>query len=210
VVPGGVSHDVDDAVAEMLRADHRALRLAVETLFDIVDDHSSLEDRLVGTGVLKAEDARLLGCTGYVGKASGLDFDVRRHSAYAPYDRLKMDDVVQHEGDVAARVRVRIAEVHGSLELMDKLLKDLPQGEIVAPLPAGPAGASGLGIIDGWRGEIITYVRFDAAGRIARFFPRDPSWFTWPALERLIHGNIVPDFPVCNKSVNGSYSGQDL
>ncbi len=210
VVPGGVSHDLDDAAVEVLIADHRALRLAVETLFDIVDDHSSLEDRLVGTGVLKEEDARILGCTGYVGKASGLDFDVRRHSAYAPYDQLKLDDVVQHEGDVAARVRVRIAEVHGSLALMDKLLKDLPSGGIIAPLPAIPDGASGLGIVDGWRGEIITFVRFDAAGRVARFFPRDPSWFTWPALERLIHGNIVPDFPVCNKAVNGSYSGQDL
>jgi Ni,Fe-hydrogenase III large subunit len=56
----------------------------------------------------------------------------------------------------------------------------------------------------------VTYVRFDAAGHVARFFPRDPSWLTWPALELLIQGNIVPDFPVCNKSVNGSYAGQDL
>ena len=67
-----------------------------------------------------------------------------------------------------------------------------------------------LGLIEGWRGEILCFVRFDAAGHIARYFPRDPSWFTWPALERLILGNIVPDFPVCNKSVNGSYAGQDL
>lgn len=57
---------------------------------------------------------------------------------------------------------------------------------------------------------MLTYVRLDGAGRVARFFPRDPSWLTWPALEQLILGNIVPDFPVCNKSVNGSYSGHDL
>jgi Ni,Fe-hydrogenase III large subunit len=210
VMPGGVSVDVDAAAIEVLRADHQALHLAVEPLFDIVDDHPSLEDRLVATGILSATDARALGCTGYVGKASGLTFDVRRDSAYAPYDELRVGESAQQEGDVAARVRVRIAEVRGSLELMHSLLKDLPPGEIIAPMPSVPSGASGLGIIDGWRGEIITYVRFDAAGRIARFFPRDPSWFLWPALERLIHGNIVPDFPVCNKSVNGSYSGQDL
>lgn len=64
--------------------------------------------------------------------------------------------------------------------------------------------------MEAWRGEILTFVRFDTAGRVARFFPRDPSWFHWPALERLIAGNIVPDFPVCNKSVNGSYAGADL
>jgi Ni,Fe-hydrogenase III large subunit len=68
----------------------------------------------------------------------------------------------------------------------------------------------GMGFIDGWRGEVLAFVRFAESGRIARYFPRDPSWFTWPALERLIHGNIVPDFPVCNKSVNASYSGHDL
>ena len=71
-------------------------------------------------------------------------------------------------------------------------------------------GAEGLGLVEGWRGEILTYVRFGANGTIARYYPRDPSWLNWPALEHLIHDNIVPDFPVCNKSVNGSYSGHDL
>jgi Ni,Fe-hydrogenase III large subunit len=93
---------------------------------------------------------------------------------------------------------------------MDRLLEGLPSGAIAVEFPAPAAGAEGLGVVEGWRGETLSYVRFDGEGRIARFFPRDPSWFTWPALERLIHGNIVPDFPVCNKSVNGSYSGEDL
>jgi Ni,Fe-hydrogenase III large subunit len=86
----------------------------------------------------------------------------------------------------------------------------LPGGPIRAAWRAPAAGAEGLGLVEGWRGEILTYVRFGEGGRIARFFPRDPSWTTWPAIELLIHDNIVPDFPVCNKSVNGSYSGQDL
>jgi len=215
VVPGGVARDLPDEAIAKLRADHTALRRAVEPLFDIIDDYPSLDDRLQGTGCLQPEEARALGCTGYVGKASGQGFDVRRDSPYAPYDGLSLEVPVMTEGDVAARVRVRMAEVRGSLALMDRLLDALPAGPILdpiaGPLPAPPpAGATGLGMVDGWRGEVLSFVRFDEGGRIARYFPRDPSWLTWLALERLIQGNIVPDFPVCNKSVNASYSGHDL
>ena len=209
LIPGGVSSDLDSVAMAALRSDHQVLRREAANLFDIIDDHPSLQDRLAGSGVLSAQDARALGCTGYVGKASGQAFDARCHSAYAPYDRFNLPVVVYGEGDVAARVRVRMDEVQASLELMEQLLAELPPGDIAAAF-APVSQADGIGIIEGWRGEIVTYVRFDGEGRIARFFPRDPSWFTWPALERLIHGNIVPDFPVCNKSVNGSYSGHDL
>jgi Ni,Fe-hydrogenase III large subunit len=179
-------------------------------LFDIIADQPSLEDRLSGTGRLSTADARALGCTGYVGKASGRHFDVRRDSAYAPYDRHRPTVPVYSEGDVAARVRVRMSEIQASLALADDMLESLPGGPTSAAWQTAPEGAMGLGIVEGWRGEILTFVRFGDSGRIARFFPRDPSWFSWPALERLIHGNIVADFPVCNKSVNGSYSGHDL
>ncbi len=210
IVPGGVARDLPVEASTTLRADHADLRRAIEPLFDVITDHPSLDDRLLDTGRLSAEDAAALGCTGYVGKASGQSFDVRRDSPYAPYDQLVVQSAMRTEGDVAARVRVRMDEIRNSLGLMDRLLADLPAGPIAATLPAPLAGSMGLGMVDGWRGEILAYVRFDAEGRIARYFPRDPSWFTWPALERLIRGNIVPDFPVCNKSVNASYSGHDL
>ena len=117
---------------------------------------------------------------------------------------------VHHYGDVNARARVRIEEIPVSLDLIESLLADLPDGPVHASLPQPAAGTAGLGLVEGWRGEILTFVRFGGNGRIERFFPRDPSWLNWPALELLIHDNIVPDFPVCNKSVNGSYSGHDL
>lgn len=208
--PGGVAYDLSETAFRELRLDHAALHKAIEPLFDIVDDHPSLDDRLIGTGILAQADARALGCTGYVGKASGLTFDVRRDSPYAPYDQVTVDISEETAGDVAARVRVRMKEVRASLWMLDRLLDALPDGEITAPFPTPEESAMGLGLIEGWRGEILCFVRFAAEGRIARYFPRDPSWFTWPALERLIHGNIVPDFPVCNKSVNGSYAGVDL
>lgn len=210
IVPGGVAHDLSESAFRALRQDHAAMRRAVEPLFDIIDDHPPLDDRLIGTGILDTADARALGCTGYVGKASGLDYDLRRDSAYAPYDQLRVEVPVEQTGDVAARVRVRMKEVRGSLWMLDRLLDGLPEGAIAVPLPSPARGAMGLGLIEGWRGEILCFVRFDDDGRVTRYFPRDPSWFTWPALERLIRGNIVPDFPVCNKSVNGSYAGVDL
>lgn len=210
VVPGGLACDLSAEGEGLLRADRERLRRDVEPIFAIIDDHPSLEDRLLGTGRLSREDARMLGCTGYVAKASGLGFDLRRDQAYPPYDHLRVRVPELQEGDVASRVRVRMEEIHASLDLLDQLLDTLPPGEVASDLPRPAPDARGIGLIEGWRGEIMTYVRFDQTGRIARFFPRDPSWFLWPALERLIHDNIVPDFPVCNKSVNGSYSGHDL
>lgn len=210
VVPGGVAIELADDGIRRMRDDHSALRSAIGPLFDVIDDHPSLEDRLLGTGVLNVTDARSLGCTGYVGKASGHAFDVRHDAPYPPYDRLHVEVPVFEQGDVASRVRVRMAEIDSSLGLLDRLLEELPRGPIASTLTKDRGDAAGLGLVDGWRGEVLSFVRFDAAGNIARFFPRDPSWFTWPALERLIHGNIVPDFPVCNKSVNASYAGHDL
>jgi Ni,Fe-hydrogenase III large subunit len=210
IIPSGVVRDLDAGSIAALRADHAVLRRAIEPLFDVIIDHPSLDDRLLATGRLDPADARALGCTGYVGKASGQGFDVRRDSPYPPYDALAVEATAESAGDVAARVRVRIAEVRSSLDLLDRLLEILPEGAISMPWPTPAPGVIGLGLVDGWRGEVLSFVRFGADGRIARFFPRDPSWFTWPALERLILGNIIPDFPVCNKSVNGSYAGHDL
>ena len=209
VVPGGVRGDIGVGGQGNLRADHRSLREEVEVLFDLLEDNPSLMDRLVTTGRLDPETAGRMGAVGYVGRASGQAFDARRDSPYPPYDGLQVRVPVFSEGDVAARMRVRMEEVRVSLDLMDELLETLPPGATRAPWPVG-AGGEGLGVVEGWRGEVLTYVRLDATGRVARFFPRDPSWLTWPALEQLILGNIVPDFPVCNKSVNGSYSGHDL
>ena len=210
VVPGGTAVDLDPAAAATLRADTARTRTALETLVPTILDSTSVEDRLIGTGVLAPAQAAALGCLGYVGRAAGVDLDVRRDAPYAPYDRLAVRVPTSRAGDVAARMQIRIEECRVALELLDVLLDGLPEGPVRARWLAPAPQAEGLGLVEGWRGEILTYVRFDDAGRIARFFPRDPSWSAWPALELLIDGNIVPDFPLCNKSVNASYSGHDL
>ena len=210
IVPGGVEGDLEERFIATMRDESVALRSQIGRLMAIINDLPSVADRVRGAGVLKPEYAKALGCVGYVGRASGMDLDVRRDAPYPPYDQLTVKVPLHHYGDVNARARTRLEEISASLNLIEALLAGLPAGPIRAGWQQPAAGAEGLGLIEGWRGEILSFVRFGADGRIARFFPRDPSWTTWPALELLIHDNIVPDFPVCNKSVNGSYSGHDL
>jgi Ni,Fe-hydrogenase III large subunit/NADH:ubiquinone oxidoreductase subunit C len=210
IVPGGVLRDLTPECNASLQQQHAALSRELDGLLVILDDYPSLEDRLVDTGILTNEQARRLGVIGFVGKASGVDYDVRRDQAYAPYDSLQVTSPCLTSGDVASRLQVRAEEIRHSLQMLDTLTRQLPEGTTAAPWPEDATGGEGIGLVEGWRGEILSYVRLAEDGHVARFFPRDPSWFSWPALERLMHGNIVPDFPVCNKSVNGSYSGHDL
>ncbi|MCR4301490.1 MAG: NADH-quinone oxidoreductase subunit C [Sulfuricaulis sp.] len=210
VVPGGVAIDIGDQMIAAMRSQIASQRMELAGLYNIIDDLPSLEDRLDTTGYLSPETASAYGALGYVGRASGVAFDARKDAPYAPYDRLTFEVPVLTQGDVAARVHVRAQEILASFGLMEKLITELPPGPIRADWTTAPLGAEGLGITEGFRGEILSYVRFGENGRIARYYPRDPSWLTWPTLEKLVRDNIVPDFPVCNKSVNGSYSGHDL
>lgn len=215
LVPGGVAIDLDGDGRDALLQDIEALRRELDALEPVLFDSQSLRrGRTLGTGVLSGEDARRLGCLGYVARASGLGFDARIDAPYGAYRELPVESVTLPGGDVDARLRVRQREIRVSLDLLVQLLENLAAGEVRAPWPQAAAGGEGFGegfgIVEGWRGEIACCVRLDGRGRVARFFPRDPSWFNWLALEVLIHGNIVPDFPVCNKSVNASYSGHDL
>ncbi|WP_347258147.1 NADH-quinone oxidoreductase subunit C [Methylocaldum sp.] len=210
VVPGGVAHDLSSEAAAAMAGELIWLRKELDELRPILADNDSLQDRLVTAGVLPEATARALGCLGFVARASGIDFDLRRDAAYAPYDRIEVRPACHRDGDVAARLNVRYDEIYASLHIIAQLLRSLGKGPIRADWRTPDAGAEGLALVEGWRGEILCYIRFGSDGRISRYYPRDPSVFNWPALERLIHGNIVPDFPLCNKSVNGSYSGHDL
>ena len=210
LIPGGVNVDVTKEGAKHMKESFKKLRRELDQIITIIDENSSLEDRLVTAGHLKPEDAQTLGALGFVGRASGQIFDVRHDAPYSPYDQLKVEVPVEDQGDVASRLWVRYKETRVALKLMEKLLDKMPEGNIAVTWSSPQPGAEGLGLVEGWRGEILSYVRFGEEGCISRYYPRDPSIVNWPALEKLVLGNIVPDFPVCNKSVNGSYSGNDL
>jgi len=208
VVPGGVRADLTPEGAQALRSLVAVARKRFPELVALYDNTASLKDRTVDTGTLWPALARQYGAGGYVGRASGRDFDARRSPGYAPYDSLKFEVPVVQAGDVNARVWIRIREVEQSLALVEQILERLPSGPLLVPLFA--RAGEGAALIEGFRGDIFAWVRLGADGRVARSHLRDPSWFQWPLLEAAIEGNIVADFPLCNKSFNCSYSGHDL
>jgi Ni,Fe-hydrogenase III large subunit len=210
IVPGGVTIDVDTAAAQRIKLSIAALRKELDELMPILDNNSSLEDRFLAAGHLSTELAAALGALGFVGRASGQSFDVRKDAPYPPYQLLQMKVAHEEQGDVSSRLWVRYKELRTSLRLLEEMLDGLPSGELLAAWRIPPQDAVGFAAVESWRGEILCFVRFAADNCISRYWPRDASVINWPALEKLVLGNIVPDFPVCNKSVNGSYSGHDL
>ncbi len=212
VIPGGVAVDLAaDGIATIAGLVAKIRRRFPE-LIELYDNTASLQDRTVGTGTLRPELAARFGCGGFIGRASGRAVDVRRHPGYPPYDQLSFAVPVLQDGDVNARVWVRIREVEQSLSLVEQILARLPEGQIAAAIrPLAPsASPEGMALVEGFRGDILVWLRLHPDGTVARCHPRDPSWFQWPLLEAVIEGNIVADFPLCNKSFNCSYSGHDL
>ncbi|WP_431323553.1 NADH-quinone oxidoreductase subunit C [Rhizobium sp. YTU87027] len=209
IVPGGVAVDLEDNGISALRGLVADIRRMFPALVELYDNTASLQDRTVGTGRVVAELARQYGAGGHVGRASGRDFDARRILPYSPYDELAFDVPVFSEGDVNARIWIRIREVENSLSLVAQILDRLPAGPVRIGVPESAEAQEGMAVVEGFRGDVLIWLRL-CGHRIERCHLRDPSWFQWPLLEAAIEGNIVADFPLCNKSFNCSYSGHDL
>jgi Ni,Fe-hydrogenase III large subunit/Ni,Fe-hydrogenase III component G len=209
VVPGGVARDLGaEGVAAVSTLSGEA-RSVFPRLVELYDNTASLQDRTATTGVLHGELARQFGAGGYVGRASGRAFDARRALAYPPYDALEFEVPVLDSGDVNGRVWVRIREVEQSLALIGQILRRLPAGPIRTAIDLAGGTREGVAMTEAFRGDVLVWTRLEG-NRVARCHLRDPSWFQWPLLEAVIEGNIVADFPLCNKSFNCSYSGHDL
>jgi len=208
-VPGGVACDLAPDGAAKLAALVDEVRQRFPRLIELYDNTASLQDRTATTGVLHSELARQFGAGGYVGRASGRVFDARKSPGYAPYDQLPFEVPSLDVGDVNARVWVRIREVEQSLGLIERIVARLPGGAIRVDVQPTAGLHEGLALVESFRGDVLAWVRLEGAA-VARCHLRDPSWFQWPLLEAVIEGNIVADFPLCNKSFNCSYSGHDL
>lgn len=208
VIPGGTAVDLTGAGILAIRALLRWLRPRLEKVFALYDDMPSLLDRTTGTGIVSASLAHRFGAGGHVGRASSRGFDSRKTPGYPPYDDLDFPVPVHPGGDVHSRLMVRQDEIGVSLDLIETLLDRLPQGPVQRPIPT--RGGEGLALAEAFRGDVLVWLRLSEAGKVVRCHARDASWFQWPLLEAAIEGNIVADFPLCNKSFNCSYSGQDV
>ena len=210
-IVGGVTvnlwpHHLDELVHELDEIEEDFTELT-----QILFNNASLADRLETTGVLKERTAWDHGVMGVVGRASNINRDVRRDHPFAAYKDFTLKVPVYRYGDVRARMRVRIDEVHESIDLIRQAYERLPEGAITtAGVPAVRPGDWALSAVEGWRGEIMYFVMAGEDGMIHRCKVRDPSFVNWPAIQFAVLGNIIPDFPLINKSFNLSYAGNDL
>jgi Ni,Fe-hydrogenase III large subunit/Ni,Fe-hydrogenase III component G len=210
IVPGGVARDVTAEGIGRLQREIDVLERSVIALKYIYDEHAGLQDRFIKCGRIAPQLADRLGLAGMAGRASGQAWDLRVEYPCIPYQELDVRMATHRNGDVAARVTVRFEEIFESLRISRLILERLPFSELAAQVPAPKEGAFGVGWVEGWRGEVLVALEAGPHGSIRRCHPHDPSWQNWPVLERAVLGNIVPDFPLINKSFNLSYSGHDL
>ena len=213
VVPGGVVLDIDAAAAGRLAQQCATVENEVQLLRSLYDEHAGLQDRFAGTGRVSPELALHLGLTGLAARASGQPHDLRCDQPWPPYDVLAVKMATHASGDVAARVAVRFDELFESLRLIRAIAASLPSGPTRTEVQLRAEQARGAGWVEGWRGEVFVALELhapDGEARVRRCHCHDPSWQNWPVIEHAVIGNIVPDFPLINKSFNLSYSGHDL
>jgi Ni,Fe-hydrogenase III large subunit/Ni,Fe-hydrogenase III component G len=210
VVPGGVGGPlVGRPIAALVR---RVAALADE-FADVAAGclaNSTVLERLQGTGRLTARTAREMQVVGLVGRASAIDADARRDAPSDAYGQLDVRVAVRDAGDVWARTMVRLDEAREAARLIAVAAARAGDGPPAAPLGPLRRGAHATAVVEAWRGPIWYWVLAESDAAVARVKVADPSFRNWPALEYAVLENIVPDFPLCNKSFNLSYSGSDL
>jgi len=211
IIPGGVAADLPEPGKQTLLDECAMLEREVRVLRSIYEEHAGVQDRFIGTGRVEPKLAAQLGLCGLAGRASSLAWDTRVQFPCVPYDKLDVRMATYRNGDVAARVIVRFDELFESLRLQRAILANLiHDNTLTVSLETLPALGFGVGMVEGWRGEVLVAIHTGAQGDLTRVHPHDPSWQNWPVLEHAVMGNIVPDFPLINKSFNLSYSGYDL
>jgi Ni,Fe-hydrogenase III large subunit/Ni,Fe-hydrogenase III component G len=208
---GGFSLDLTDQQMAQVTVELDAIEPDFSEVERILFANASLTDRLETTGILTERTAWDHAAIGVVGRASGMDRDIRRDRPFAAYAELQPKVVLYRYGDVRARMRVRMDELHESMRLIRDVRARMPHGPVRTGSSRTPApGEWTLSAVEGWRGEILYMVMAGDQGQIHRCKVRDPSFVNWPAIQWAVLGNIIPDFPLINKSFNLSYAGNDL
>ena len=209
--PGGVCIQLPPDVLGDVQGNLAHLRRDLEIVDDCFLAAETVRQRLCGVGALSDERARALGLVGMVARASGLSIDTRHQMREGAYGTVPIEMQRFDEGDCWARARIRIAELHASLSWLERALHAVgsvqePRLPLAAPIPRHIA----LGVVEGWRGEVVHCLETDDAGRLVHYKVQDPSLRNWMGLAIAMRENEISDFPICNKSFDLSYSGNDL
>lgn len=210
VAVGGTNRDLDADARQALLAEAAYTLAEINRLEKIAKNSDSFMERLETTGVLKPDAAHAYGALGLPARASGLNYDVRVNAPDIAYAKLGVNACVAEDGDVAARFFLRFAEIREAVRIITTAFSAMAEGPISIPSATSHEPRAKLGYCESWRGEVIDWVNLNNKGIIERCVIRDPSFCNWPLFGELAPGNIVPDFPICNKSLNLSYSGNDL
>lgn len=205
---GGISADAEDVKKAVFPASLKSIKKDFGEISKILYSSGSFMDRVDTTGALKKKTAEDIGVVGLAARASGIPSDLRR---FFPgiYKEAKFKMNLEQPGDCLARLKIRISEFEESCRLIEFFAGRIISQKEQRPAPAQLVGA-GLGYAEGWRGPVLYWIRADTSGSIERCKIVDPSFHNWQALSYAVLGNIIPDFPLCNKSFDLSYSGNDL
>jgi Ni,Fe-hydrogenase III large subunit len=210
VLPGGVGFDLEPERIKTLLQRLQETAADVENAALLLWVSSSVMARFEHTGRISAEIAREIGLVGPAGRASGVDYDVRRDYPLGVYADRRIPTVVRNSGDVFARAYIRWQEIGHSVAFIQSLSQDIPPGPISRPVQALPENRLAISLTEGWRGEICHIAATDPHGRFAWYKIVDPSFHNWFGLALALRGQQISDFPLCNKSFNLSYCGHDL
>lgn len=206
---GGVLKGLDDEKNKILSGSLDFISKDFTQLKDMLFSNVSFMDRVDGAGVLKRKTAEDLGVVGLPARAAGVLMDLRR-DFQCIYDNVNFNVMKQQSGDVLARLNMRILEFEESILLIKQFLSKLESAGTVISENIRPKAGFAFGYVEGWRGPVLYWIKLDKSGLIERCKIVDPSFHNWQALSFAVMGNIIPDFPLCNKSFDLSYSGNDL
>lgn len=209
IVPGGVKSDLKREEIEFILKEIKEIKDDFEETIKILFQINSLIDRIEFTGVITREVAEVLGAVGPIARASGMDRDLRRDHPYAAYSHLSFLVPVLEEGDVESRMKVKIQEVYESSKLICEALTTMPPGPVRGEVKEMRPSQNAFGYVESPRGECFHWIATDREGKISRWKIHSPSFVNWPLIQYAVLENIVPDFPLINKSLNLSYSGND-
>lgn len=208
-IPGGVRLDIQEKDHITILDTLQDVEKDFRDLIDILMSTESYLDRVEGTGILEFRTAADLHAVGPAARSVGIDRDVRRDHPYAAYDKVLFGVPVYEQGDVLARIKIRIEETFESMDIIRQALELVLLGEIRAQLGEMNPFSYAVGITESARGENVHFVMSGCDGNIFRHMVRSASYCNWSVVPTTVPGNIVPDFPLINKSFELCYSCLD-